>query len=729
MSKAIHAQQHGSDLVFAASDVTLTASNEGSPEVDVTAYTGGLLSLKNFQHPVVVNIDGVRAMHNEQIPFLRDHSQEKVVGHGKPQVGSKELRHQGRLSVAGDERDRIVAASKEGFSWQASIGGRVPDIRKNVQTIAASEKVRVNGRVFDGPLHVVNAFIWKETSFVAVGADEGRASASIAAAQSMGVTPMNEFEKWLEASGVDSEALSESQLDNLKAAFDALKDDEKSGDKQVTAASVSTGIDMDAIVTSATRAAVEAAQQQSQRERRIDRLFANYSDVAMSEEELGKLRASVESGEVSEDKAHLELLLASRGRGGTSNVHVRGNVSSNYALELEAAVSRTAGLTEEQIHQNLVAAGANDDVAEAAVDRTRNKPRGLKSIIHAICRQEGHHVDEVDDDAIRCAMHASAREGVIQASGQFSTVSLSGILSRLANKAMLASYAEADNGGVATRIASITSTRDFKKFSRYRMTESGIMEEVGPAGEINHGSLDEDTYENQLKTYGKILSLTRQMIRNDDMDAFMQVPRLIGRMGRHALEQITIETLVNATVNASAGTTEFFHGAARTNDQPNYAEGAGTALSIDSLGDAYELFLNQTDSDGKPIMIEPGILLVSTANYITARKLYSDTEYRFTDANTTSTINNQWQGMFEPLKSSYLHRLGTSPSSLAWYLLARPSTDIAALQIGFLDGMQTPTINQSETTFDTLGMQMRGYFDFGVALQDPRAIVKMKGEA
>lgn len=728
MTKQINAQQHGSDIIFAASEVTLEAANDGSPQVDVVAYTGGLLSLTNFANPVVVNLSGVRAMHNEQIPFLRDHSQDKVVGHGKPQIGAQQLTHTGKLSVAGDERDKIVAASKEGFAWQASIGGRVPDMRKNVQTIAAGEKVRVNGRVFDGPLHVVNAFLWKETSFVAVGADEGRASASIAAAQSTGVTPMNEFEKWLEASGVNSETLSAEQLTNLKAAYDAVHSPPPPS-QPIKAGAADSGLDMQAIVRSATEAAVQATQQQSQRERRIDRLFANYSDTSLSTEEVGKLRASVESGEISEDKAHLELLLASRGRGGTSNVHVRGNMSGNQAIEIEAAVGRTAGLTEEQIHETLVAAGATDDQAEAAVDRTRNKPRGLKSIIHAICRQEGHHVDEVDDDAIRCAMHASQRDLHIQASGPFSTVSLSGILSRLANKAMLASYAEADSGGVATRIASVTSTRDFKKFSRYRLTEAGVMEEVGPAGEIKHGSLEEDTYENQLKTYGKILSLTRQMIRNDDMDAFMQVPRLIGRMGRHALEQITIETLVNATTNASAGTTEFFHGAARGNDQINYAEGAGTALSIDSLGDAYELFLNQTDSDGKPIMIEPGILLVTTANYITARKLYTDTEYRITDANTTFLTNNQWNGMFEPLKSSYLHVLGTTASSTQWYLMSRPSSDIAALQIGFLDGMQTPTINQAETSFDTLGMQMRGYFDFGVALQDPRAIVKMKGAA
>jgi hypothetical protein len=252
---------------------------------------------------------------------------------------------------------------------------------------------------------------------------------------------------------------------------------------------------------------------------------------------------------------------------------------------------------------------------------------------------------------------------------------------------------------------------------------------VPAGGEIKHGSLTEEEYENQVQTYGKILSLTRQMQRNDDLDAFMQIPRMIGRMGRHALEQITITTLVDAPTNASAGTTEFFHGAARGNQEPNYLEGATTALGFDALEPAYELFLNQVDADGKPIMIDPALLLCCNADIIAARKLYTDTQYRFTGSDRTETINNQWEGMFEPIKSSYLHRLGATPSATQWYLLSNPTTDVSGIQIAFLDGQQTPTINSSETAFDTLGMQMRGYFDFGVALQDPRAIVKVKGAA
>lgn len=39
------------------------------------------------------------------------------------------------------------------------------------------------------------------------------------------------------------------------------------------------------------------------------------------------------------------------------------------------------------------------------------------------------------------------------------------------------------------------------------------------------------------------------------------------------------------------------------------------------------------------------------------------------------------------------------------------------------------TIESGDADFNQLGMQWRGYFDFGVAMQDSRAAVKSKGEA
>jgi transketolase len=48
---------------------------------------------------------------------------------------------------------------------------------------------------------------------------------------------------------------------------------------------------------------------------------------------------------------------------------------------------------------------------------------------------------------------------------------------------------------------------------------------------------------------------------------------------------------------------------------------------------------------------------------------------------------------------------------------------------GFAVIVPADAIETAQADFDTLGIVMRGYHDFGVALQDPRGGVKSKGEA
>ena len=54
---------------------------------------------------------------------------------------------------------------------------------------------------------------------------------------------------------------------------------------------------------------------------------------------------------------------------------------------------------------------------------------------------------------------------------------------------------------------------------------------------------------------------------------------------------------------------------------------------------------------------------------------------------------------------------------------------MAAIEIAYLRGKRTPTIESGEMSFNTLGMGWRCYWDLGVAMQDHRAAVKSKGEA
>ena len=151
-------------------------------------------------------------------------------------------------------------------------------------------------------------------------------------------------------------------------------------------------------------------------------------------------------------------------------------------------------------------------------------------------------------------------------------------------------------------------------------------------------------------------------------------------------------------------------------------------LSIDGLTKAEVAFLDQTDSDGKPIGILPAVLLVPTALSAMATMLFKSVEIRDTTASTKYPVANPHQGKFRAEVSRYLANASyTGASSKAWYLLADPA-DLPVIEVAFLNGQESPTIETADADFNVLGVQMRGYHDFGVALQDPRGGLKSKGE-
>ena len=47
--------------------------------------------------------------------------------------------------------------------------------------------------------------------------------------------------------------------------------------------------------------------------------------------------------------------------------------------------------------------------------------------------------------------------------------------------------------------------------------------------------------------------------------------------------------------------------------------------------------------------------------------------------------------------------------------------------VSFLNGMQTPTVESAEADFNTLGIQFRGYHDFGCDFAEYLCGVKSKG--
>ncbi|MFN6303356.1 MAG: hypothetical protein ACK42H_14315, partial [Planctomycetota bacterium] len=295
-----------------------------------------------------------------------------------------------------------------------------------------------------------------------------------------------------------------------------------------------------------------------------------------------------------------------------------------------------------------------------------------------------------------------------------SNIDIGGILSNVANKFLLEGFFNVER--TWRNICSVRNVSDFKAVSSYRLIGKDQYELVAPGGEIKHGNLGNESFTNKADTYGLMLAVDRRDIINDDLGAITTVPRKLGRGSGMKLNDVFWTTFMN---NGS-----FFTGGSK-----NLLTGTDTALSIDGLTKAEVAYYDLVDSDGKPIGTMPTIMLVPTALSAIGTQLYKSLEIRDNTANAKTPISNPHAGKFRIEVSRYLGNSNyTGNSTKAWYLLSDPN-DLPLIEVAFINGQEAPTIETATADFNVLGVQMRGYHDFGVALQDPRAAIKSKGEA
>jgi len=257
-------------------------------------------------------------------------------------------------------------------------------------------------------------------------------------------------------------------------------------------------------------------------------------------------------------------------------------------------------------------------------------------------------------------------------------------------------------------IANVSSVPDFKQNSRIRLGSFNSLDTIPEGGEYTAGTIGEEKETIQAATKGKLITLTRQMIINDDLNGFLRIAGLMGRAGAR--------TIGNDVYGIITDNAALFDGTALFHADHNNLAGSGAAPTLALIGAAKTAMRKQQDPDANDYLdiqakyIVCGVELEDTIKALIA----SETDFTVANSKKINVHRNSLEVVSDP-------RLNATE----WYLLANP-TDIPTLEIAFLDGNQTPYL-ESQNGFTVDGTAWKVRLDYGTTGNDFRGGYKNAG--
>ena len=289
-----------------------------------------------------------------------------------------------------------------------------------------------------------------------------------------------------------------------------------------------------------------------------------------------------------------------------------------------------------------------------------------------------------------------------------STSTFPAIMANLANKSVMVGFNEAET--TYQIWAGKGSNRDFKEAARVALSEAGNLELVPEGGQFPHDSLGEASARTKVATYGKLFSLTRQAIINDDLGLFSKIATKYGSAAKR---------LVNKMVYAQlTGNVKMQDGVALFDNKHGNVAGTGEALSVKAIAKAITAMRRQKGITGDATLnITPKYLVVPPELEMTAYQIVNSTA---AVDGVNSGVVNPYKGRFVVVADAEL----TDPD--AWYLVA-DATQHDTIEVTYLNGVETPRL-ETRQGFEVDGIEYKVAFDCGVSALDFRGLYKNAGK-
>lgn len=283
------------------------------------------------------------------------------------------------------------------------------------------------------------------------------------------------------------------------------------------------------------------------------------------------------------------------------------------------------------------------------------------------------------------------------------------LLGNVAEKALRRGYEEAPEVfPLFTRPVTLT---DFKPTSLAGLGRFSSLDKIPENGEYKYGTFSEGGSSLQLATFGKMFSISRQAIINDDLNALADVPRKMGQAAKR--------TVGDAVFNILTSNPTLSDGIALFHASHNNLVGTGSVISTASIDGMRVLMATQKDKDGRVVRVPLKYVVVPMGLGGTARAVL---ESQFeVGTNKNNTTPNVVRNTFEVIEDPRLD----ANSATAWYGVADPNL-FDGLVVGYLDGNQTPYL-ESKEGWSVDGTSWKVRIDAAAAVADPIGLAKNPG--
>ncbi|WIG52487.1 MAG: ATP-dependent Clp protease proteolytic subunit [Afipia sp.] len=296
----------------------------------------------------------------------------------------------------------------------------------------------------------------------------------------------------------------------------------------------------------------------------------------------------------------------------------------------------------------------------------------------------------------------------LRGGGMLSTSDFPNILANVVAKRLRNAYEVAPQNW--KKLARQSNAPDFKSRAVMQLSNLPNLKKIREGGEYSHAALADSKEQYALATYGRIVSITRQTLINDDMGAFDRLPMLLGRAAAETEAGLFWAII---TANAAMGDgVALFHA--------NHGNlGTAGPIATASLNEGRSSMRKQKglapkgSEDAEPLNLAPKFIVVGPDKETEAQQFLATTLFPSAPSNV-----NVFAGSLEPIVEARL-------TGNAWYLFADPAL-IDTIEYAYLEG-EEGLFTEQRLGFEVDGLEIKGRLDFAAKAIDFRGMFKNAG--